>query len=68
MPIYQIDLNIGGELVVLNMQQIRLLHITDDAFSDGRPTYHDPRLRASKMGYFIDLRRFSGDLYGSSAK
>lgn len=67
-PIQQIDLSIGGELVVINAQAIQLLHITDDGFSDGKPTYHDPRLRSTKMAYFIDLRRFSGDLFGSSAK
>lgn len=45
-----------------------MLHITDDAFSDGRPTYHDPVLRAMKHAYHIDLRRFAKDLFGSSAK
>jgi hypothetical protein len=44
------------------------MHITDDAFADLSNSYHSPVLRSIKHAYFLDLRRYSDDLFGSSAK
>lgn len=67
LPITRLQVSVGGELLVFDMQQLQALHIIDQ-ITDDHFTYDSPVIRNMKYSYRIDLRRFMEDLFGSSAK
>jgi hypothetical protein len=66
-PITRIQISVGGELLVFDLQQLQAMHVLE-CISDDQFTYDHPVLRKMKYAYRIDLRRFMEDFYGSSAK
>ena len=66
-PVSRIQISVGGELIVYDMQQLQALEFMSD-ISDDQMTFEHPVLRKLKCAYRIDLRRFAEDLFGSSAK